>query len=138
MSNSKRDLYNSVKSQNAQIEVELAKMRDEYSTDAQRVKYIESEITGWVSINYMLWFVYYIAFIFVSYYLYENQDYPNNSKWLYWSMFLLYPFLITTIEIFIYNLFTFLRDFILANPYPKGRNNTPTISLMNALPAVYY
>jgi len=44
MRDPKKDLYNSVKTQNAQIENELAKMRDEYSTDGQRVKYVESEI----------------------------------------------------------------------------------------------
>ncbi len=138
MRDPKKDLYNSVKTQNAQIEYELAKMRDEYSTDGQRVKYVESEINGWSSINYILWFVYYIAFIFVSYYLYENEEYTGNRKWIYWFMFLLYPFLIISIEIFIYNLFNFLKHFMLATPYPKVRNDKPSISIMTALPSVYY
>ena len=112
MRDPKKDLYNSVKTQNAQIENELAKMRDEYSTDGQRVKYVESEINGWSSINYILWFVYYIAFIFVSYYLYGNEEYTGNQKWIYWFMFLLYPFLIISIEIFIYNLFCAITLYI--------------------------
>jgi hypothetical protein len=66
MSNSKRDLYNSVKWQNEHLENEIAKTRDQYSTDEQRIKYIHSDISGWLAVNYILWFIYYLVFVIVS------------------------------------------------------------------------
>ena len=140
MSNSKRDLYNSVKWQNEHLENEIAKTRDQYSTDEQRIKYIHSDISGWLAVNYILWFIYYLVFVIVSYLLYENEKYgyTNKRKWFYWTLFLVFPFLITTVELFLYNFFSFIWSLVIARPYPKDRNTTPSLSIMDALPPVYY
>ena len=60
MSETKRDLYNSVKWQNEMIDVENARIRDKYSTDLQRVKHMHQDVMGWNVVNLFLWWIYYI------------------------------------------------------------------------------
>lgn len=134
------DLYNSVKWQNERIEFETAKMRDNFSTDNQRVKYLDSDVGGWIAINYVLWVIYYAVFFVVAYVIYQNDTHGyTDKKKIYIGLgFLLFPFLITTLELFIYKFCLFIWSLVTSRPYPKGRNNTPTFSFMDALPSVYY
>jgi|TARA_B100001173_G_C15918463_1_gene517369 hypothetical protein len=136
----KRDLYNSVKWQNERIEFETEKMRGEFSTDNQRVKYLDTNVQSWIAINYVLWFIYYAIFFVVAYIIYQNEShgYTNKKKVYIGIAFFLFPFLITTIELLLYKFLLFLWSLITNTPYPKERNNTPSFSFMNALPPVYY
>jgi hypothetical protein len=136
----KRDLYNSVKWQNERIEFETEKMRGEFSTDNQRVKYLDTNVQSWIAINYVLWFIYYAIFFVVTYIIYQNEShgYTNKKKVYIGIAFFLFPFLITTIELLLYKFLLFLWSLITNTPYPKERNNTPSFSFMNALPPVYY
>jgi hypothetical protein len=135
-----RDLYNSVKWQNERIEFETEKMRGEFSTDNQRVKYLDTNVQSWIAINYVLWFIYYAIFFVVAYIIYQNEShgYTNKKKVYIGIAFFLFPFLITTIELLLYKFLLFLWSLITNTPYPKERNNTPSFSFMNALPPVYY
>ena len=135
-----RDLYNSVKWQNERIEFETDKMRSDFSTDNQRVKYLDTDVQSWIAINYVLWFIYYAIFFVVAYIIYQNETYGyTNKKKVYIGIaFFLFPFLITTIELFLYKLILFLRSLVTTTPYPKERNDTPSLSFMDALPPVYY
>ena len=136
----KRDLYNSVKWQNERIEFETEKMRGEFSTDNQRVKYLDTNVQSWIAINYVLWFIYYAIFFVFAYIIYQNEShgYTNKKKVYIGIAFFLFPFLITTIELLLYKFLLFLWSLITNTPYPKERNNTPSFSFMNALPPVYY
>lgn len=136
----KRDLYNSVKWQNERIEFETEKMRGEFSTDNQRVKYLDTNVQSWIAINYVLWFIYYAIFFVVAYIIYQNEShgYTNKKKVYIGIAFFLFPFLITTIELLLYKFLLFLWSLITNTPYPKERNNTPSFSFMDALPPVYY
>lgn len=135
-----RDLYNSVKWQNERIEFETDKMRSDFSTDNQRVKYLDTDVQSWIAINYVLWFIYYAIFFVVAYTIYQNETYGyTNKKKVYIGIaFFLFPFLITTIELFLYKLILFLWSLVTTTPYPKERNDTPSLSFMDALPPVYY
>ena len=134
------DLYNTVKWQNERIEFETAKMRDNFSTDNQRVKYLDSDVGGWIAINYVLWMIYYAVFCVIAYVIYQNdtRGYTNKKKVYIGLGFLLFPFLITTLELFIYKLWLFIWSLVTSRPYPKERNDTPSFSFMEALPSVYY
>jgi len=137
MSSSKRELYNSVKWQNELIDVENAKMRDQYSTGVQRSKYLLSDINGWKYYNTLLWFVYYIIVIYICYLLYNLNDVYTSKKKVYISLgFILFPFLITTVEIYIHRLITFIDSVITMKPYPKS-TTAPSLSLLDALPPLY-
>lgn len=138
--NTQRELYESVKRQNERIEFQTAKMRDEFSTDTQRVKYLDTDVSSWIAINYVLWLIYYAIFFVVAYVVYEDvkHGYDNKRKVYIGLAFLLFPFLITTIELFFYKFLLFVWSLITARPYPKGRNDAPSFSFMDALPPVYY
>ena len=41
------DLYQSIRMQNQQIDIESGNMRDSYSTDKQRIKYMNYNIINW-------------------------------------------------------------------------------------------
>ena len=132
-------LYKSVKWQNEMIDVETAKMRDSYSTDNQRSKHMINNIMGWNYLNFYLWIVYYII-VAVVIYLFVKGNIEIEKKYKYYISFglLLYPFLITTIELIIYNFIDFLKSVMIGIPYPKHSDQQPSFSVFNGLPTLYY
>ena len=133
------DLYESVRMQNQQIDNESANMRDSYSTDKQRIKYMNYNIINWNRLNFYLWSVYYIIVIVIYYLFIKGEiELKKNSK-IYISILLfIYPFLISTIELIIYNFFYFLYTVIVGIPYPKNTDKQPHFSVFNGLPSLYY
>lgn len=124
-----QDLYHMVKWQNQMIDVENAKLRDEYSVDKQRVVNMTNNIQGWNQLNFILWWIYYIIVVVIFF---------TNQK-IYISIgLLLYPFIITTIELGLYNLYIFILSLIQGYPYPKHGDSQPTFSFLNGLPSAYY
>tara|TARA_A100001015_G_C14738660_1_gene612741 strand:- start:331 stop:792 length:462 start_codon:yes stop_codon:yes gene_type:complete len=138
----KHDLYNMVKYQNEMIEVESAKLRDQYSTDKARVRHMNNNLLGWNQLNFILWLIYYVIFLVIVYLLYSKQSenivLTKNQKIYLGLGFLLFPFLITSLEILIYNLYVFIVSLLQAVPYPKEGNKQPTFSFLDALPPIYY
>src|SRR6056300_528901 len=70
----KEDLYNMVKWQNEMIEVESTKLRDQYSTDLERIKHMNNNLLGWNQLNFILWLIYYVIFLVIVYLLYSKQS----------------------------------------------------------------
>ena len=127
---------------NEMIEVESAKLRDQYSTDIQRIKHINNDLLGWNQLNFILWLIYYVIFFVIAYLLYNRESekivLTKNQKIYLGLGFLLFPFLITSLEILIYNFFVFIISLIQGVPYPKYGDKQPTLSFLDALPPVYY
>ena len=71
---SKEKVYEMVKWQNEMIEVESAKLRDQYSTDQARIKHMNNNLLGWNQLNVILWLIYYVVFIVTLYLLYNKQN----------------------------------------------------------------
>lgn len=142
MNKSKKDLYNMVKWQNEMIEVESAKLRDQYSTDLERIKHMNNNLLGWNQLNFILWLIYYVIFLVIVYLLYSKQSekivLTKNQKIYLGLGFLLFPFLITSLEILIYNFVVFILSLIRGIPYPKYGNKQPTLSFLDTLPPIYY
>ena len=138
----KHDMYNMVKWQNEMIEVESAKLRDQYSTDQERIKHMNNNLLGWNQLNVILWLIYYVIFIAIVYLLYKKQSehiiLTKNQKIYLGLGFLLFPFLFFIIEILIYNLYVFIISLIQGVPYPKYSDKQPALSFMDALPPIYY
>jgi hypothetical protein len=138
----KHDMYNMVKWQNEMIEVESAKLRDQYSTDLARIKHMNNNLLGWNQFNVILWLIYYVVFIVILYLLYNKQSelivLTKNQKIYLGLGFLLFPFLITSLEILIYNLYVFIVSLIQGVPHPKEGAKQPTLSFLDALPPIYY
>lgn len=139
-SKSKEKVYEMVKWQNEMMEVESARMRDQYSTDSARIKHMTNDIMGWSQLNFILWLIYYVIVIGIFYLFYKNENIEFTSKQkTYIGIFVvLYPFLITTIELFVYNFLSFIMSLIKSQPYPKQGNEQPPFSFLDGLPPVFY
>ena len=134
------ELYNMVKWQNEMIDVENAKLRDNYSVDKQRVLNMTNNIQGWNQLNFILWWIYYIIVFVIFFIFFGNDTIPlSRNQKIYVSVgLLLFPFIITTIELALYNLFIFISSLVQGYPYPKDGDSQPTFSFLNGLPSVYY
>ena len=134
------ELYNMVKWQNEMIDVENAKLRDNYSVDKQRVLNMTNNIQGWNQLNFILWWIYYIIVVVIFFIFFRNDTIPlSRNQKIYVSVaLLLFPFIITTIELALYNLFIFISSLVQGYPYPKDGDSQPTFSFLNGLPSVYY
>jgi hypothetical protein len=139
-SKSKEKVYEMVKWQNQMMEVESARMRDQYSTDSARIKHMTNDIMGWSQLNFILWLIYYVIVIGIFYLFYKNENIELTSKQkIYIGIFVvLYPFLITTLELFVYNFINFIMSLIKSQPYPKQGNEQPPFSFLDGLPSVFY
>ena len=139
-SKSKEKVYEMVKWQNEMMEVESARMRDQYSTDNARIKHMTNDIMGWSQLNFILWLIYYVIVIGIFYLFYKNENIELTSKQkTYIGIFVvLYPFLITTLELFVYNFLNFIMSLIKSQPYPKQGNEQPPFSFLDGLPSVFY
>ena len=136
---SEKELYHTVKTQNMQIEVESAKLRDIYSTDNKRIHHMLNNIQGWNMLNFCLWVVYYVLVAATLYLLVQDNIELSRRAKIYLSIALvLYPFLITTLELFLYNTFEFVRSLALGLPYKKHSENQPTLTIFDALPPSFY
>ena len=139
-SKSKEKVYEMVKWQNEMMKVESAKLRDQYSTDNARIKHITNDIMGWNQVNFILWLIYYVVVIGIFYLFYKNDniELTTNQKTKIGVFLVLYPFLITTLELLIYNFVVFIMSLIKSQPYPKHGNEQPPFSFLDGLPAVFY
>ena len=137
---SKQKLYDMVKWQNQMMEVEQAKLRDQFSTDSARIKYIGQDIMGWNQLNFILWLIYYVIVLGIFYLFYSNEniELTKNQKIKIGVFFVLYPFLITSAELLVYNIIIFIKSLIQGTPYPKQSHAQPTFSFLNGLPSVYF
>ena len=85
----KHDMYNMVKWQNEMIEVESAKLRDQYSTDQERIKHMNNNLLGWNQLNVILWLIYYVIFIAIVYLLYKKQSNLVPNRYMNtWTVFM--------------------------------------------------
>jgi hypothetical protein len=140
-SNSIQELYNSVKWQNDMIQTQESVYKKEFSSDNQKVKYLVADISYFTYINFILWVIYYILCLGVIYVTIYGKDrgYSRWIKGLIIIAFLVYPFLIITIELGLYSLFSFLYSFMVGSAYKKGGSNEkPSFDLINALPPGTY
>jgi hypothetical protein len=140
LEDTKRQQYNSVKDQNHMIANETSKMRDKYSTDIQRSKHINNHIMGWNVVNFYLWWIYYIIVAVIFYLIIKDQlNISENGKKVIGIFLLIFPFLISTIELICYNVYHFIVSLINGIPYPKYSNKPMgEESLFNSLPAFFY
>jgi hypothetical protein len=131
-----RDLYNSVRWQNDMVLTESAKLRDQYSTDNQRVVYLNEDVQWWTSLNFILWWIYYLAFLAVTYFTFygKARGYSTRTKILIVCAFLLYPAVILTLEKWVYDLFQFIYALIVGKAYVKTTDATPPFSILDAMP----
>jgi len=132
-----QELYNSVKWQNDIMENQNAKMRDAYSTDQRKVDFLISNIAFYTKINFILWIFFYLVVLVAIYFAFygEKRDILSNRfKIFLIILFLLYPMVITPVELSIYYLVDRIYTLIFGMPFTGYFKNVPEFSLLSALP----
>ena len=110
--NISRNSYTAIQDQNAQLETEIDKYRNEYSTDDQKVNYEQQKIYLLLNANYVLKWVYFVLFLVVAYLLYYTKNYSIYFKSILVIILAIYPFVIYTVEKKTYDFFKFLWSFV--------------------------
>lgn len=104
--------YTAIQDQNTQLETEIDKYRNEYSTDDQKVNYEQQKIYLLLNANYILKCLYFFLFLIVAYFLYYTKNYSIYFKFILVIVLAIYPFVIYTAEKKTYDFFKFLWSFI--------------------------
>lgn len=97
--------YVALKQQNKTLESQIEDTVDEYSTDFQRAKYVEQEITSVKKRNSYLFFGFYLLFFIFAYALFSGSDLSIRMKAVILLFVFVYPYLIghiSRIVLFIY------------------------------------
>jgi hypothetical protein len=138
-----KELYDSVKWQNDIMQNQYTVMRDTYSTDTRKVQFMSSDIEFYTRVNYILWIVYYIVFLFVIYVIFFGkmaaEGYSTQFQFMVLLLFAIFPMIITSVELIVYFLVARIYTLIFSIPYSKvpGKDNTPVFSLLDILPPGY-
>lgn len=110
-----------IDAQNLAISETAKNIDDAYSTDGRKAMY-ESEMLRGNNKNIFLLFCFYYALcLIVAFSLYKSADYSNKVKVLIVLAFLIYPFVISMIELKIYNIYEFFKAFLLGTIYSSSQ-----------------
>lgn len=125
-----QQLYNAVKFQNSSLENEQTSMNQHFATDSQRVKYQTDDISYYKFINYYLRWIYYIIALGVVYVVLvgKNKGFTFRNFFIVLLVFL-FPYIIATIESFVYFILSYLYALIFRNVYLKSKYDMPSLSL---------
>ena len=140
-SNNLQELYNSVKWQNDIIQTQQSTYAKQYSSDQQKVKYLIHDINYYTYINFIMWVIYYVLSLAVIYFTFygKQRGYSMSTKIMIILVFLLYPMLIITVELWLYRLFSYLYSMLMGSAYKKDTTHeTPSFNLLNAMPPGMY
>ena len=109
-----------INAQNKTLEEEAKNIGEEYSSDDRRTFYENINLRGNNAYIFVLFCIYYIMFFGVAFVLYRSVDYSIKMKAVLLLLFLLYPFLISMVEIKIYNLFMYFKALVTGSIYKKS------------------
>jgi hypothetical protein len=127
-----------VDAQNKSINETAKNIDDVYSTDERKTMY-ESDMLRGNSRNIFLLFCFYYALcLIVGFTLYRSSDYSVKVKVFIVLAFLVYPFLISMIELKMYNIYEFLKAFVMGTIYSSSTTpfSKPPPKSAPTLPAV--
>ena len=114
-----------VDAQNTAITEAAKNIDDAYSTDGRKAMY-ESEMLRGNNKNIFLLFCFYYALCaIVAFVLYKSSEYSNWVNVLIVLAFLVYPFIISMIELKLYNIYEFLKAFVMGTIYSSSQTPFP-------------
>ena len=109
-----------VNAQNKTLAEEAKNIGEEYSSDDRRTFYENISLRGNNAYIFVLFCIYYILFFGLAFVLYRSVDYSIKMKVTLLLLFLLYPFLISMVELKIYNLFMYFKALVTGSTFKKG------------------
>ena len=120
MTSNYTELYHTVAKENDSIDKTVKYMEETYSTDNQKVLYTNKQVEWIQLLNIYLIVFYFILFITLSILLFKNNKHSNLKKGIFILLFLLFPFVIISIELFFYNIYNYIVSFLLLKMYPSN------------------
>ena len=117
----------SIQWQNNVLAQELQTLTSDFSTDAARVRFIQSSLSFYYSLNFYLFFVYIVFGLIAMYIIFFKVR--NWSPWFQFTcllLILLYPFVIGPVEYALRFLISYLYSLSVGNvhvdPYYQNQN----------------
>lgn len=106
-----------VDQQNSVLSYALQKLNEKYSTDDQKNKFEQQKIENLRATFNSLFVIYYVSLIGVVYFLYKSTAYNIYKKLFIMVGFAIFPFVISTIELLVYDILLYAYSFIFSIPY---------------------
>jgi hypothetical protein len=133
---SDQDLYNAVKWQNEILQTSYSKMRDVFSVDHEKVKYLLDNMSWYVYTNYYLWYIYYIVSLAVLYCVFYGKErgFSIYTKTLIFIAFLVYPLIIASIEYGILDILYYIYSLFRGSVYQPSTNRPSSITYYSSIP----
>ena len=111
------NLFTTVSKENQSLTKTINYMKDTTSTDNQRIIYGNDQILWYQSLNNILFMIYSLLFLILIILLFFRKYLPYIKFFLF-VFFLLLPFIITPIEIIIYNIYVYIYTLFMIKMYP--------------------
>ena len=112
--------YNSILSQNKQLDYEIQNYKNIYSTDDQKVNYQTQQVYYLNNFNFYLFIVYCVFLLVLFYYLYYSKALLRYKKIGIALSLILYPFFIIMIEKNVFNSLQYLFSVLNGIAYTKN------------------
>ena len=109
-----------VDAQNTAIKETAKNIDDAYSTDQRKAIYEHDMMRGNNKNIFLLFCFYYALCVIVAFILYRSSEYSNWVKVIIVLAFLAYPFIISMIELKMYNIYEFLKAFVMGTIYSSS------------------
>ena len=109
-----------VNAQNKTLAEEVKNIGEEYSSDDRRTFYENISLRSSNVYVVVLFFIYYILFFGLAFVLYKSVDYSAKMKVVLLLLFILYPFVISMVELKVYNLFMYFKALMTGSTFKKG------------------
>ena len=110
-----------IQNQNEALDQTLTNMKDLYSTDDQKVNYQSAQIDYLITVNTILYYIYFALLIVVGFILVFNLSTVSiYMRVLIAALFIIFPFTIGYIEYYIYIAFSYIFAILNGNVYTNG------------------
>ena len=112
-------LFTAVLSENKSLQNNIQILTDIYSTDDQKASYENDQIQWFLNANNFLYCVYFfLVLLFALIIIVKNMKYSIKMKTFMIIPLVIFPFIISAIEISMYNFISFIWSFIMVRAYP--------------------
>ena len=94
--------YHTVENQNRQLENEIQKIKEEETMNDKKTFYSNQTVFYYKSLNYFLFFVYYILIAILLYFIFFLPKMDIFLKISFFIIFISYPFFVKPFQIFLW------------------------------------
>jgi len=112
--------YNSIATQNKQIDLQTQNNKNNYSTDDQRVYYKTIQVNFLNTMYNYLFILYYVFFVILCYFVYYSKTTSLYMKIAIVLITLFYPYFILMLERNMYKVYKIIYSVITGIPYAKN------------------